>query len=121
MTYVSTLAGTFKLGIIQTSLDPEAAWIGNAKMSPCEEERAITEIRGYFAAFQQEQPRPDIIVLPELAVPTGFETKLKTMASKMQSVVIAGLDYRYGALPGDVHNEALLIVPKQWRGKKMGS
>jgi hypothetical protein len=121
MTYVSTLAEFFKLGIIQTSLDPEAAWIGSAKMSACEEERAITEIRGYFAAFQQEEPRPDIIVLPELAVPTGFEPKLKAMATKMQSVVIAGLDYRYGAIPGDVHNEAVLIVPKQWRGKKMGS
>jgi hypothetical protein len=111
----------WKLGVIQTSLDPEAAWVGNAKMSCCEEERAITEIRGYFAAFQQEQPRPDIIVLPELAVPTGFETKLKTMANKMQSVVIAGLDYRAGTAPGEVHNEALLIVPKQWRGKKMGA
>lgn len=119
--YLSPLAETLKLGVIQTSLDPEAAWVGNAKMSSCEEERAITEIRGYFAAFQQEQPRPDIIVLPELAVPTGFEAKLKTMANKMQSVVIAGLDYRAGTAPGEVHNEALLIVPKHWRGKKMGA
>lgn len=121
MPYESPLADTFKLGVIQTSLDPEAAWVGTAKMSACEEERAITEIRGFFAAFQQENPRPDIIVLPELAVPTGFEKQLKAMATKMHSVVIAGLDYRAGAMPGSVHNEALLIVPKRWRDKKMGS
>jgi hypothetical protein len=117
----SHLAETLKLGIIQTSLDPIAAWVNGPKMSPCEEERAITEIRGYFAAFHQESPPPDIIVLPELAVPTGFEGKLRAMATKMQSVVIAGLDYRAGDAPGEVHNDALLIVPQRWRGKAMGS
>jgi hypothetical protein len=90
-------------------------------MSACEEERAITEIRGFFAAFRQEKVPPDIIVLPELAVPTGFEPQLRRMATQMQSVVIAGFDYREGAHSGEVHNEALLIVPKRWRGKTMGS
>ncbi|WP_160731771.1 carbon-nitrogen hydrolase family protein [Aurantiacibacter arachoides] len=90
-------------------------------MSASEEERAIAEIRGYFAAFRQEQQPPDIILLPELAVPTGFEKTLRAMANGLESVVIAGLDYRNGVLPGHVHNEALLIVPKRWRGKAMGS
>lgn len=113
-----------KLGIIQTSLDPAAAWTAGPatpKMSPCEEERAITEIRAHFAAFHQEKPPPDIIVLPELAVPSGFEAKLKAMATKMESVVIAGMDYRAGDYPGDVHNDALLIVPRKWRGKTIGA
>lgn len=119
--YTATLASCLKVGVIQTSLDPAAAWPLQDKMSPCEEERAITEIRSFFAAFHQEQPPPDIVVLPELAVPTGFETTLRRMAGKMQSIVIAGLDYRAGDIPGEVHNEALLIVPKRWRGKKMGA
>jgi len=89
-------------------------------MSASEEERAIAEIRGYFAAFHQERPPPDIIVLPELAVPTGFESTLKAMATKMESVVIAGLDYRSESA-GKVHNEALLIVPKRWRQKRIGT
>lgn len=118
--YVSKLAPTLKLGVIQTSLDPLAAWDGDVKMSRSEEEHAISEIRGYFAAFDQERPPPDIVVLPELAVPTGFESHLRSMAEKMQSVVIAGLDYRRGRLPGDVHNEAILVVPRVWRGRKMG-
>lgn len=117
----SLLDATLKLGIIQTSLDPEAAWASGPKMSPSEEEWAITEIRGYFAAFHQESPPPDIIVLPELAVPTGFEVKLRAMAATMQSVVIAGFDYRAGDASGEVHNDALLIVPKRWRGKAMGA
>ncbi len=120
-TYVSTLTSTLKLGIIQTSLDPAAAWVGTSKMSAVEEERAISEIRGYFAAFHQESPPPDVIILPELAVPIGFEATLKTMATKMESVVIAGLDYRSGSNPGEVHNDAILIVPNRWRGKRIGA
>ena len=119
--YVSPLDETLKLGVIQTCLDPAAAWANGPKMSACEEERAISEIRAYFAAFSQEQPRPDIIILPELAVPTGFERQLKRMATGMNSVVIAGLDYRNGTAPGEIHNEALLIIPKQWRGMNMGA
>ncbi len=115
------LTPSLKIGIIQTSLDPAAAWSAGPKMSQCEEERAIAEIRGFFAAFHQEQPPPDIIVLPELAVPTGYEVPLSRMAGKMQSIVIAGLDYRAGDKLGEVHNEALLIVPKRWRNQKMGA
>ncbi len=118
--YVSTLAETLKIGLIQTSLDPVAAWAGGTKMSAPEEERAIIEVRAFFAAFREEKSPPDIIVLPELAVPTGFESKLRTMAEKMQSVVIAGSDYRNGTELGHVHNDALLIVPRIWRGQTMG-
>lgn len=118
---VSVLNASLKLGVIQTSLDPAAAWAGSTKMSPCEEERAILEIRGYFAAFRQEEQPPDIILLPELAVPSGFEPKLRAMANGLQSVVIAGVDYRDGTEAGHIHNDALLIVPKRWRGKAMGS
>jgi hypothetical protein len=119
--YVSNLDEKLKIGIIQTSLDPAAAWAAGTKMSASEEERAIVEIRAFFAAFHQEEPPPDIIVLPELSVPTGFESKLRTMATKMQSVVIAGFDYRDGDEAGHVHNDALLIVPRVWRGRKMGT
>ncbi|MGA6115484.1 hypothetical protein [Agrobacterium radiobacter] len=118
--YTSKLCQSVKIGMIQTSLDPIAAWSGGPKMSRCEEERAIIEIRAHFAAFNQENPKPDIVVLPELAVPTGFETKLRSMATKMNSVVIAGFDYRSGTSSGDIHNDAILIVPKQWRGMTMG-
>lgn len=118
--YTSSLDNEVKIGLVQTSLDPAAAWVETPKMSACEEERAITEIRGFFAAFEQEAPKPDIIVLPELSVPTGFEYQLRNMATKMQSVVIAGLDYRVGRHPSEVHNDALLIVPKRWRGQQMG-
>ena len=118
--YVSTLSAILKIGMVQTSLDPAAAWVGNAKMSAPEEERAIVEIRAFLAAFYQEDPPVDIIVLPELAVPTGFEPKLREMATKMRSVIIAGFDYRAGAQPGHVHNDALLIVPRVWRDQTMG-
>lgn len=119
--YVTPLVPTLKVGVIQTSLDPIAAWTTVAKMSQCEEERAIVEIRTQFSAFAQEDPPPDIIVLPELAVPTGFERQLRAMSTRMQSVVIAGLDYREGDVSGEVLNEALLIVPKRWREQTLGA
>lgn len=119
--YQSPLAPSLKLGVIQTSLDPIAAWAGGPKMSQSEEERAILEIRTQFAAFAGEETPPDIIVLPELAVPNGFERQLRAMATRMESVVIAGLDYRDGDEIGEVLNEALLIVPKRWRGQKLGA
>lgn len=119
--YVSALAKWLKVGVVQTSLDPYSAWKSEAKMSPLEEERAISEIRAFFSALYQQDPPPDIIVLPELSVPIGFESHLKKMATHMKSVVIAGFDYREGAKPGDVHNDALIIVPKNWRGVKMGA
>lgn len=117
--YTSKLDLSLRVAIVQTSLDPECAWKNSAKMEPEEEERAISEIRAFFSALHQEPVPPDIVLLPELSVPTGFENHLRKMATHMRSVVIAGVDYRAGSAPGTVHNDALIIVPKRWRDKKM--
>ena len=63
-TFNSALDATLKLGVIQTSLDPAAAWATGTKMSPSEEERAITEIRGYFAAATRHQRMVRFTVRP---------------------------------------------------------
>ena len=39
--YTSILEDKLKIGVIQTSLDPAAAWTTTTKMSASEEERAI--------------------------------------------------------------------------------
>ena len=71
------------VGVIQTSLHDEAAWVddksGNwqqcVRMSLLEERRAKKEIRHYLAALRGLDRQPDIVLLPELAVPIGFEHK----------------------------------------------
>ncbi len=118
----NALEDFLSLGIIQTSLDYRAAWKGSARMQLLEEEKAIAEIRRFFAALRGGDSRPDVILLPELAVPRGFEFHLRRMAESLQSIVIAGLDYRVDQVSGTpcATNEAVIIIPKRWRNVRVG-
>ncbi len=120
------LKETLHVGIVQTSLDHEAAWKNSTgwedtvRMSYLEEKRAKKEIRHYLASLHALEKKPDIILLPELSVPLGYENKLKRSAEAMESIIIAGLDYKIEDedMPA-VSNEAIVIVPKKIRGKKI--
>jgi len=115
------------VGIIQTSLDYKAAWSNNqsgkwqqsVRMSSIEELRAEREIRHYLASFTNMNRHPDIVLLPELAVPIGYAYRLQRSAEKLEAIVIAGLDYRIesSADTPTVSNEALIIVPRRLKGK----
>ncbi len=123
------LNDTLHVGVIQTSLDAEAAWVddmsGNWKqcvqMSSHEERRAKKEIRHYLASLKGGARQPDVVLFPELSVPIGYQRQLKMAAERLESVVIAGLDYRIasGQPRPAVSNEAVVIVPKKLRGKKI--
>jgi len=117
------------VGVIQTSLHAEAAWVddksGNwqscVRMSAIEERRAKKEIRHFLASLRGLDHLPDIILLPELSVPLGFEPKLRRAAEKLESIIIAGLDYRIetGEPIPTVSNEALVIVPRRLKGRQI--
>lgn len=117
------------IGVIQTSLHAEAAWAddksGNwqdcVRMSAIEERRAKKEIRHFLASLRGLERLPDIILLPELSVPLGFEPRLRRAAEKLESIIIAGLDYRIelGESVPTVSNEALVIVPRRLRGRQI--
>jgi predicted amidohydrolase len=120
------LKNTLHVGIIQTSLDYEAAWQNSdawddtVRMSYFEEKRAKKEIRHYLASLYALEKKPDIILLPELSVPLGYENKLKRSAEAMESIIIAGLDYKVeNKITPAVSNEAIVIVPRKIRGKKI--
>lgn len=118
-----------RIGVIQTSLNADAAWVddetGNwqqcVRMSAVEERRAKKEIRHYLSSLRGLDSRPDIILLPELSVPLGFVAKLKVAAEKLESIIIAGLDYRIetGETLPTVSNEAVVIVPRRLGGKQI--
>lgn len=118
-----------RIGVIQTSLNFDAAWVddetGNwqqcVRMSAVEERRAKKEIRHYLSSLRGLDSRPDIILLPELSVPLGFVAKLKVAAEKLESIIIAGLDYRIetGEPVPTVSNEAVVIVPRRLGGKQI--
>ena len=117
------------IGVIQTSLHAETAWVddksGNwqqcVRMSAIEERRAKREIRHFLASLRGVDRLPDIILLPELSVPLGFEQDLRRAAEKLEAIIIAGLDYRIEpGQPGPtVSNEAVVIVPRRLRGKQI--
>lgn len=117
------------IGVVQTSLKAEAAWVddgsGNwqncVQISQYEELRAKREIRHFLASLKGRKPSPDIILLPELAVPIGFERQLIRAAEKLEAIIIAGLDYRIETVAPTptVSNEALVIVPRRLKGKQI--
>ena len=117
------------VGVIQTSLDYEAAWVDETqgtwqdcvRISPLEELRAKREIRHYLASLQGLGRRADIVLLPELAVPIGFERQLKRAAETLEAIIIAGLDYQIEAAEPvpTVSNEAVIIVPKKLNGRRI--
>lgn len=118
------LKDKLNVGVVQTSLDANAAWVDDGagwksvvRMSLLEEKRANKEIRHFLASLNGLETKADIVLLPELSVPIGYEQKLKDAAEKMESIIIAGLDYQIeNETSQTVSNEAVVIVPKKLRG-----
>ena len=117
------IADWLRVGLVQTSLDASAAWAAGPKMSKVEEDQAISEVKKFMAGFKQESPVPDIILLPELAVPLGFVSNLRRIAKSLSCIIIAGLDYRQipSGANHKVANEAIIIVPDRWKNKKISA
>ena len=119
------------VSVVQTSLDAAAAWVDDntlpwqncVRMSLSEELRAKREIRYFLANLKGQDLSPDIILFPELAIPIGFERQLSRAAEQLESIIIAGLDYRViTTVPqASVSNEALVIVPRRLRGKQVST
>ena len=117
---------TLDIGVIQTSLDATAAWVNkgsanwqsSVQISRIEEIRAMKEIRYLLSSFSGLEHQPDIVLLPELSVPLGYEKSLIQTAEAMQSIIIAGLDYQIDQSQSSptVSNEALVIVPRKIKG-----
>lgn len=64
--------------------------------------------------------KPDIVVIPELAVATYFESRIKSYAQKIGAIVVAGLDFKQYE-KGRIANRAIFYVPRDWpQGKQVG-
>ena len=117
------------IGVIQTSVSAETAWADDGsgrweecvRMSAVEERHAKKEIRHFLSSLRGSEHQPDIILLPELAVPLGFQSRLKRAAEKLETIIIAGLDYRIerGEAQPTVSNEAIIVVPRRLRGRQV--
>jgi len=111
-----TYEDVLRVGVIQTTVDSLSAWSSRLCMSIAEEERAVSEIQQHLAALNLEDPRPNIVLLPEVSVPLGFLPRLRKIAAKMNSIIIAGMDFEaYTVRPTKTaRNRAAIIIPNRW-------
>jgi hypothetical protein len=77
-------------------------------------------VRGCVAALRLTPDRPDIVLLPELALPRSRVADLERFATDLALIVIVGLDYLIGPDKLDATNEAYVLVPDNWRTKGFG-
>ena len=112
---VAQLSDYLHVGVVQTNLDALSAWRSSPRMEAIEQDKAWEEIRWAFRSFSAADPKPDLILLPELSVPRGRIESLKKMAASLGSIVIAGIDYRLDWHQMQAFNEALVMIPSRWR------
>mgnify|MGYP004519480385 CR=1 FL=1 len=104
-----------KVGIIQAIVDSDVTWNKSPKMDIYEANVIWRQIQAGFASFMElaESNRPDIIVLPELAVASCFVSRLRQFAWRTGAIVIAGVDFKLSE-SGKVTNQAVVYVPRDW-------
>lgn len=110
------------IGIIQAIVDSNLAWSDTPQMDVYEANAIWRQIQAAFASFQEmsDTKKPDIVVIPELAVATYFESRIKSYAQKIGALVVAGLDFKQYD-NNSVSNRAIFYVPRDWpHGKQVG-
>lgn len=110
------------IGIIQATIDPNMAWNNSPQMDVYEANVIWKQIQTAFVSFieMSETNRPDIIVLPELAVATYFEARIKSYAERIGAIVVAGLDFKQPNNE-EIENKAVFYIPRDWpREKNIG-
>lgn len=100
------------IGIIQAIVDSNLAWSDTPQMDVYEANAIWRQIQAAFASFQEmsDTKKPDIVVIPELAVATYFESRIKSYAQKTGAIVVAGLDFKQYD-NNRVSNRAIFYVP----------
>lgn len=106
------------IGFIQTVVEGNIAWPKThpVQMVKLSEDKVWAEIKKGFIDLMHGYEKPQIIVIPELSVPHGYEPELRRLSASSGAVVIAGLDFVY--IGTKVCNRAVAIVPRNWPSPK---
>jgi hypothetical protein len=101
------------IGFIQTVVEGAIAWHSKPyQMSKESEEKVWAEIKKGFIDLLNGYERPQLIVIPELSLPHGYEYDLRKLSASSGAIVIAGLDFLY--VDEKVCNRSVVIVPSEW-------
>ncbi|MCO4856497.1 carbon-nitrogen hydrolase family protein [Herbaspirillum sp. WGmk3] len=113
-----SLMDSVTIGIIQTTLDARAAWneSSDPKIGIREDNRAWHEIRRAMKALRDQDDQPQIVLLPELALPRTRLDDFQRLVCSMNVLAIVGVDYRLDHTANSAKNEGLVLVPRNiWR------
>jgi len=109
---------TLKVGYIQVNFDNMAAWgpSNNITLSMKSEveEYIWQEVLKGFHKMNNHHTKPDIIVIPELTIPNPYIRDLEKLATEINCVVFAGLDWQTDYKKKKIRNKAIMLVPNNW-------
>ena len=103
--------------ILQLVVDPKAAWEAGPPMDDIEGAEVMHQLQDAFAALCNRENTPDLVVVPELALPRYSERTFARLCEELGSIGIAGLDYKVGITQKGgkcAANEAVVVVPTGW-------
>lgn len=102
------------LGVVQTTVDASKAWrkdVPSPQMSEVQDEHVWSEIRKAFRAFGDGSEQPQVVMLPELSLPRTRLADFQSLVCSLNTITIAGLDYRLDHVTKRAWNEGIVFVP----------
>ena len=110
------------IGLIQTTLDSNIAWNSELRMNEFEAKRVWQEIKNGIVNLNIVAPtiKPQIIILPEFALPLEYENELVQISKTTGCVFIAGLDFIKSEFDDKkyIENKAVVVIPNSWPTNK---
>ena len=105
------------LGIVQTTLDAELAWPSSAEkpqISLTQDEHAWLELCKAMRFFHNGDITPNIIIIPELALPRTRIKDFNNMVGALNVIAVVGIDYKLDTEHNVAKNQGLIFVPKNY-------
>jgi predicted amidohydrolase len=120
MPFNQQLNETLRLGLIQTNCS-DLYWTSLSEEDKIVHAHALWAfVQGCFAGYGTGVEQPDVVLLPELAIPRRRLFEIEAIASRLGIIVITGVDYLFNRIAGTAVNEAYVIVPERWQSRRAG-
>lgn len=110
-----SLKENITVGLIQTDINAKVAW-SNAKnedfkMHELEAKRSWAQIKSALNHFANLKPFPEIVLIPELALPRHKIDSINKFIAKNGGILISGIDYKTEFTPKKlIKNQALITI-----------
>jgi hypothetical protein len=114
---LNELAEFLRIGIIQTTLDKDIAWMHNgdlqSQINTDSESMVLEEIRrGFKDFYAQGTAAPRIVLIPEYSIPHSGIKRVERFAKAIDAVVIGGCDLFSDG--GYACNKGVVFIPNLW-------